>query len=97
MTDRYITPDDHRRAAALILHNSRKDFAGMNAIIDEANEDDRQTQMLLGVLDLYDHLLPELRTRLGQLLMNDAVVDLAGMYDRPEEGPGGPGHISREW
>lgn len=69
---------DYRRAAALIQHHGTGSLAGMNAVVEEANEEDRATQLLYAVLSIYQEIVPELRTDLGMSLMSSYIYKLAG-------------------
>ena len=79
MTDRALIRDDCRRAAAIVVHHARADLEGINAILQEADECDRVTQLFLAVLDLYQTLLPELRTEVAMKLLSAWVSRLAGV------------------
>ncbi len=68
---------DCRRAACLVTHHGRDNLEGINAILQEAVETDRVTPLIIAVLDLYQFLIPELRTEFGMKIMSDAVVRLA--------------------
>jgi hypothetical protein len=70
--------DDCRRAAALVIHHARGDVDGINAILQEAAEADRVTQLFIAVLDLYQTLLPELRTQVAIGLLSNWVAKIAG-------------------
>lgn len=74
-----LQPADHRRAAALVVHFGHGDSGGMAAVFRETNECQRLTELMLGVLSLYDAVVPELRTDLGMQLMSAHVLRLAGM------------------
>ena len=68
---------DVRRAAALILHHNNHDQDGIVAIFEEANANQRGTHMVLGVLGLFEQMVPELRTNLGQKILNDFLLEVA--------------------
>jgi hypothetical protein len=71
------TPTDLRRAAALIVHHSRQDVAGINSILIEAGEENRNSELLLALLHLYQALMPHVHTELGLRLLEGIVLDLA--------------------
>ncbi len=71
--------DDCRRAAALVVHHARADVEGINAILREAAEADRVTPLFLAVLDLYQAMLPELRTETAMKLLSVWVTRIAGV------------------
>lgn len=77
--DKRFVPADARRAAAIITHFGRGEWPGVEAILREAGEVQRGTQLLLGVLALYDEIIPELRTEVGLSILSAHVVRLAGM------------------
>lgn len=70
-------PADCRRAAALVAHYGQANLDGINAILTEAAEADRVTQLILAVLNLYSFLIPELRTPAAMQWMTRAVIHLA--------------------
>ncbi|MCF3939074.1 hypothetical protein [Gordonia tangerina] len=43
---------DYQRAAALFLHRHRYDVEGVNAVLLEAEGDDRLTEMILALLNI---------------------------------------------
>ncbi|HWL99087.1 MAG TPA: hypothetical protein VNP20_17220 [Nocardioidaceae bacterium] len=76
--ERADTLADYRRAAALIIHFGRDDGAGVNAVLDEANEADRATELVVALLMTYNSIVPEVRTDLGMKLMTDYLLRIAG-------------------
>lgn len=72
------TREDWRRSAALVLHHSRADADGVNAILREAYEAGRIAPLILGVCDVYSTLLPELRTETAITFLSEWVLNLAG-------------------
>src|SRR6476620_8504932 len=56
---------DARRAAALIIHGRRGDSDGIEALLAEADSAGRITELVLAVLDLYRHVIGELRSDNG--------------------------------
>ncbi len=79
MTDQALIRDDCRRAAAIVVHHARSDVEGINAILREAAEADRVTPLFVAVLDLYQTLLPELRTEPAMKLLSVWVTRIAGV------------------
>ena len=77
MTDLNPTAADCRRAAALISHHGQSNLVGVNAVLQEAVEADRITPLILGMLDLYQTIVPVIYTRLGMQALSAAVIDLA--------------------
>lgn len=57
--------DDVRRSAQLLDAHARNDIAGINRAVREAASDSRGVQLYLGLLNLYEHLLPELTSEHG--------------------------------
>ncbi len=68
---------DRRRAAAITLHHSRRDIAGVNAVLSEASDENRCTELILAVLDLFQVLVPALHTPPGRQLLAECVVGFA--------------------
>lgn len=77
MPELHLTPDDHRRAAALIVHHARFDLDGINAVLDDAGG--RETELLYSILTLYSQIIPEIKTPLGQSFLSDYVLAVAGL------------------
>jgi hypothetical protein len=80
MTDqeKSLHRDDCRRGAALVVHHARGDVDGINAILQEAAEADRVSDLFIALLDLYQTLVPELRTELAIKLLSATVTKIAG-------------------
>lgn len=81
-------PTDARNAAALILHRRNADEQGVVAILAEAAETGRQTELLLAVMDLYRMAIAELRSDAGIALMASYVGDMAKHADEAGDGLG---------
>lgn len=72
---------DCRRAMALIgHHNAGPDFDGINHIIGEANDAGRGTHLFLALLDAYQHIVPQLRTKDAVACLTDAVNLIAEQH-----------------
>lgn len=69
---------DCRRAAALVAHNSQGNIDGFNAVLREAAEADRVTPLFSALLDLFEFLLPELRSEAGIATLRQGIARLAG-------------------
>ena len=69
------------RASALVAHFGRDDAEGVHAVLQETVDARRTTQLLLAVLDLYNQIVPELRTPLGMSLMSSHILRLAGLEE----------------
>ncbi|MFW0787574.1 hypothetical protein AAFP35_24015 [Gordonia sp. CPCC 206044] len=82
-----LTTDDHRRAAVLLKHFGDGNDAGVTAIVDEIDADDRGGQLLFALLVLFGHLLPELRTSRGQELLRRHVAARAAGHTLDTEEP----------
>ncbi|WP_369321546.1 hypothetical protein [Mycobacterium adipatum] len=75
---------DARRAMALISHHTRGHQPGINAIIREAVDADRATELLLAVLDAYPPIVNVLRTAEAQGAMTELVHQIAEFDDDPD-------------
>lgn len=75
---------DRRRAAAAIIHFGQGNFDGVNAVLQESAEADRVSPFIIGLLDLYNDLMPALHTPLGMGLLGDHLMALAQM-EAPRE------------
>lgn len=67
-----MSASDHRRAAALLAHHRRSDYAGINAVVDEANQAGRGMELVMSVMGTYRGFIPLVRT--------DAAIELMGRY-----------------
>ena len=74
---------DHRRAAAAIVHYTRGDGAGIHAILTEAVDAGRVTELFVALLAVYAFLLPELRTEQALAYIAAAVERLAAEETTP--------------
>lgn len=68
---------DRRRAAALVVAHSKDDVNGINKVIHETKEADRVTPLILGILGLYDRLVPAATSSLGIAALQSTILDLA--------------------
>ena len=68
---------DIRRAAALIVHYGHQDDAGMDAILQEANEPNRIAELILATIRVYETLIPLLHTEAGLALLRRTITDMA--------------------
>lgn len=75
---------DARRAMALISHHTQGHQAGITAIIREAVDADRATELLLATLDAYPPLVHALRTTEAQGAMTELVHQIAEYDDDPD-------------
>jgi hypothetical protein len=75
------TPDpvtaDVRRAAALLDCHGRTDITGLNNVLLDAADTGRPTQLVVALLDLYEHLLPELSSNTGTRWLNRCISNFA--------------------
>uniref|UniRef100_A1UHF9 Uncharacterized protein n=1 Tax=Mycobacterium sp. (strain KMS) TaxID=189918 RepID=A1UHF9_MYCSK len=72
-----INAGDFRRAAALITQHTSRDDTGCNAVLQEAAEAGRVTELILGILDVYETLTPLLHSPLGIAALRNIIADLA--------------------
>jgi hypothetical protein len=81
---------DGRRAAALIIHRRRADSDGVVALLDEANDSGRMTELVLAVLDLYRNAIAELRSDNGIELIASYVGQMCELAEQagPDFGAG---------
>jgi hypothetical protein len=75
MTNLYA--GDCRRAAALVVHYGTQNMPGVNEVLKEAVDVDRVSETVLGVLNLFEQVIPQLVTPLGIACMSDVVARLA--------------------
>ena len=80
------TRDDAQRAAALIVHFSRRDVEGCNEIIRQVTTCDdpsaATTRLLFAVTEVYQELVPVLHTERGLQLLTAVIVDLANVDEK---------------
>lgn len=72
-----INAGDFRRAAALITHHTSRNDDGCNAVLQEAAEAGRITELFLGLLNTYESLVPILHTTIGLGALRKIIADLA--------------------
>lgn len=73
-----MTPDDQRRAAALMAHYGNTNIDGINAILAECDGDNgAATRLMLAVLDLTNQIMPAIYTRVGLQLLSRHILDMA--------------------
>ena len=68
---------DVARASALLDSHGREDIAGINRALKDAASVGRSTQLLLALLDLYEHLMPELTSAAGIDWLNRCTTTFA--------------------
>lgn len=69
-----------RQAAAFLLHAGNQNQAGMNAVLDELNQDpEMSSRFVFGMASVFHTLMPVLYSNAGQWLMQQTVADLAGL------------------
>ncbi|WP_059013976.1 hypothetical protein [Mycobacterium sp. M26] len=71
------TAADVGRAASLLDSHGRNDTNGINQAMQSACNAGRSTQLLLGLLDLYEHLMPELSSAAGLDWLNRCTTTFA--------------------
>ena len=82
------TAGDRRRATALVCHWGRRNIEGYNAIIREAQETKRVTQLLWEVLSLHAETVPILLTEDGIACATQVVYEVATIPVTDDENPG---------
>ncbi|ORB89754.1 hypothetical protein LAUMK42_03724 [Mycobacterium persicum] len=80
---------DIRRAAQAVIADVDHDLEAFNAILIEANNDDQAGGVMLGLLELYSALLPELATPYALQCLSQWTVRIAGHEDDETTGGGG--------
>lgn len=75
---------DCRRAMAMIRHHAASDWPGVKAVLDEALTINRQTQLLIAIIDCYNAIIGLLRTESAQPAMTQAVDLIADQNDNPD-------------
>lgn len=72
-----LVATDCRRATALVVHYGNRNHDGTNAVLKEASDDERVTEMILSILGLFNSVIPQLHTDLGMACLSDTVLTLA--------------------
>lgn len=67
---------DMQRAARVLDCHGRDDVDGINEVLTETRADNRGSQLLLALLDLYDAILPELLSQPGRRWLDACVASL---------------------
>jgi len=68
-----------RQAAALLIHQLRRDPEGVYAVIDEITDRRQMTALLLAMLGMFENLIPPILTPTAIVEITQIVADLAGM------------------
>lgn len=72
---------DVRRAAQLIAHHGNNSREGINKVLTDADDEDRVTELVLAVLNLYETLLPSLYAPTGLRALQQTAVDFAAQEE----------------
>lgn len=83
-----IEADDMRRAAALIVHSGRGDHQGLEAILTETLEEQRQLHLVFALLQVHHEAMPIMYTPRGLDIMGAHILDLAGLAHGDDHGDG---------
>jgi hypothetical protein len=81
LADKEDGDQDCRRAARLVIRHDRRDAPGINAVLKEAAEADRVTELVVGLLSLYSSLMPMLYSQLGLQVLQRSILDWAARED----------------
>ena len=81
---RRVDAADKRRAAALVTHYLDSDREAAEAIVEEANESDRTTELLVAVVALMAQTLTELRSPVGVRVVRSHLLNLAAAEEQPD-------------
>ncbi len=76
-------PTACRQAAALLVHHQSRSAEGIHAVLQEVNDGDNALALVMGLLNLYDLLLPELRTPAAIAMMQDFTARVAAREISP--------------
>jgi hypothetical protein len=79
VTAREAEDDELRRAAQLVGAHASSDVDAMNAVLMEAKQAERITQLFFSVMILYGMLVPAIYTRPGLHALQQVIVDLAAV------------------
>ncbi len=77
------TPTACRRAAALLVHHANQDGQGIAAVLEEVDDSDEGVALVMALLELYNLLLPELRTPKAIAMMQDFTARVAAREISP--------------
>ncbi len=73
-----------RRAAAIYVHHSRRDSAGLNAVFSELQDGDDATSLLLALLSMFEEIVPAILQPSAAAMVGRLVV---GFAEREDEQP----------
>ncbi len=79
MTDDQLDPAvalGSRRAAALLLHFTRRDVDGMNVVLSEISGGSEMRDVLMGLCSLWELTLPMVLTPFGAKCVESLIIDL---------------------
>ena len=74
---------DYRRATALIRHHAVGDQAGITAVLEEAETEDRGTELLVALLGIFAFIEPLLRTDTARTAIRQCIDITADADDQP--------------
>lgn len=77
-SDRVKVVGDDRRAVALLTHVIRNDIVGVNLLLDEAQDAERSSQLVLSLCRLMITVRPELLDPRGQRMLQQLAALLSG-------------------
>ena len=81
LTDNEDGDQDCRRAALLVIRHDRRDAPRINAVLKEAAEADRVTELVVALLSLYSILMPMLYSQLGLQVLQRSILNWAARED----------------
>ncbi len=74
--------EDCRRAARLVIAHSLRDLDAVTAVLTEARNADRVTEILLAVMSTYRSYVPQLYSDVGLSVLQRSVIDFAAREDQ---------------
>lgn len=87
MTDSDVSPDDYRRAAALMTHRAAATeaylYEGVRAILEEARDEGRLTRLLVALDTGYRVWIQHLRAGRSPEWIDELIDDWAGKHEDP--------------
>ena len=75
---------DCRRACSILVHHSQNDLDGVNALLQEAADTGRVTELVFAILDAYQGITPVLLTAIGMACLSQTVHGFASP-DNPDD------------
>lgn len=80
-TSDQLSSGDQRRALSLLVHTIRRDLVGINTVLDETNDIERSSQLIVALCNVAVAFAPQLLLPEGQAALRSAAALLSADED----------------